>query len=140
METENFYFDTSIWLDLYENRGINGLYAKKLLEKLILENKTIFYSDINIVELKKLKFSEYEINQIFRIAKSGKLKQIHVNKLQIEESNILAKQRNVPMRDAMHSILARDNESILLSRDYHFDSLKDISITNKPEDLINFDS
>jgi len=38
----DFYFDTSIWIDIYEKRGYNGEVAKKLMEKVIKETEDIF--------------------------------------------------------------------------------------------------
>ncbi|MBI4983693.1 PIN domain-containing protein [Candidatus Woesearchaeota archaeon] len=131
-----YYFDTSIWIDFYDKRGYNGEVAKKLLEKIILQDDFVLYSDIVVIELKKLGFSEYEINQIFSIAKPDHIKRVHSTKNQIEEAKKLAKQKDVPLRDALHAILARDHQAQLISRDWDFERLKDITTAKKPEDLI----
>jgi len=36
----------------------------------------------------------------------------------------------------LHSILARDNQAVLITRDKHFLKLLDICIIKKPEELI----
>lgn len=134
---ENFYyFDTSIWIDIYDERGFNGEVAKELLEKIILEEGVIFYSDVVFVEFKRVGFSEYEINQVLGIAKPDHLQRINSTKIQMEEAKKLAAQRQVPVRDALHAVLARDREAQLVSRDRHFQKLKDITIAKFPEDLI----
>lgn len=131
-----FYFDTSIWIDIYDERGHNGEVAKMLMEKIILEDSIVLYSDVTTVELKKLGFSDYEINQMLSIAKPDNIKRVHPTKNQIEEATRLAKLRDVPIRDALHAILARDYEAQLVSRDRDFEKLKDVTKAKKPEDLI----
>lgn len=44
-----FYFDTSIWIDIYDKRGYNGEVAKQLMQKIIHENSFVLYSDMNII-------------------------------------------------------------------------------------------
>ena len=133
---KQFYPDTSIWIDIYDQRGSNGEVAKRLIEKIILEDDFLFYSDVVVVELKKLGFSEYEINQMLSIAKPDHLHRIHSTKIQLEEAKRVAVQRNVPLRDALHAILARDHEARLISRDRDFDKLKDITIAKRPEECL----
>ena len=134
--TENFYFDTSIWIDIYDKRGYNGEVGYKFMEKVIIDGHIVIYSDTTVVEFKKLGFSENEINAILGVAKPDHIKRVHPTKNQIEEAKKLAIQRNVPLRDAHHAILARDHEAQLVSRDWHFEQLKDITHYKKPEDLI----
>lgn len=57
-----YYFDTSIWIDIYDKRGSNGELAFKLLEKIILNDDVVVYSEVVLFELKKLGFSEYHKN------------------------------------------------------------------------------
>jgi len=133
---QNYYFDTSIWIDIYDQRGYNGKVAKQLMTKIILNNEIIIYSNVIIIELKKLGFSEHEINQILKIARPDHSKRVHSTKLQLEEAIRVAKLRKVPLRDALHAILARDHDAIFISRDWDFEQLKDITTTHKPEELL----
>lgn len=60
-------------------------------------------------------------------------------KIEKEEKEIakkLAIQRDVPRGDSLHAILSRDNEAQLISRDEHFERLKDITVAEKPEEII----
>ena len=122
---------------MHEKRGYNGDMAKKLMKKIILENDFIIYSDIIIFELKRLGFSENEVKQILSIPKKGFTKIVYSTKQQIEEATKLSKKRYLPVRDAMHAILSRDNEAQLISRDWDFDKLKDITKAKIPEDIIS---
>jgi len=122
--TDRFYLDTSVWLDFYLKRGKNGEIAKKLISKIIEKNKIIIYSDNILMEFKRLGLHESEINEILRILKPKNIQRVHI------------RQRELPKNDALHSILSRDHESQLVSRDKHFEKLKDITIPKRPEELI----
>ena len=134
--TKIFYFDTSIWLDYYEKRGKNGEAALKLIEKIIKENHLILCSQLVIKELKNLGYFLNEINDIFTIVKPDNIRMIQITKEQTKEMGKLALQKDIPKRDAFHAILARDYEAHLITRDYHFQRLKNITIPNLPEDFI----
>lgn len=131
-----YYFDTSIWIDIYYKRGYNGEMAKALLRKIIIKNECLVYSDAVLFELKKLGFSDYEIHQLLSIAKPNRVKQVHSTKEQIKKAAEIAKQRNVPLRDALHALLARAHGAQLVSRDWDFEKLKDITRAKLPEKLI----
>ena len=133
---EDFYFDTSIWLDFHEKRGENGESVFKLIIRIIDNNLKIAYSDLNVKEFKNPGYTKNEIDAILRIAKPKNIKHVHIYKEQLEEAGKLARQRNVPNKDALHAILARDNNLQLISRDKHFDKLKDITRAKLPEDFI----
>jgi predicted nucleic acid-binding protein len=133
---EKYYFDTSIWLDIHEKRGYNGEVAKKLMEKIINKDFITVYSDFVVRELKQLGYSEHEINTILSIAKPDHIKRVHLTKEQVIEAKKLFKKRDAPLGDIFHTILARDHEAQLVSRDRDFEKLKDIAEAKLPEDLI----
>lgn len=131
-----YYLDTSIWLDIHYKRGKNGEAAMKLVEKIVLGDDSVLYSDVVIRELEEIGLFKYDINYLLSVAKPDHIKRVHSTKVQIEEATKLAKQRNVPLRDALHAILSRDNEAQLVSQDWDFEKLKDITKAKKPEDLL----
>ena len=128
-----YYLDTSILLDYYEKRGRNGEIALILINKIRSED-ILIYSDAHVMELKGLGYSKNEINKILMILKSG-IKHVHINKGQLEEARRLISYIRIPVRDALHAILARDNEAILVSNDKHFQLLKYIVEIKKPLEL-----
>lgn len=130
-----YYLDTSIWLDHYEKRGKNGVSAKRFLLKIVEKEAIIFYSDLIIKELKRLEYGPEEIKTILSAAKTDKIKRVYITKLKIKEATKLAKKTKVPRGDALHAILARDNGAIMISRDRHFESLRSIVISKKPEEV-----
>ncbi len=136
MAEKLYYFDTSIWIDLYDKRGYNGEAALKLMKNIIMNNFIVLYSDVVLTELKKLGFFSFETNQILTIAKPDHIKRTHSTKKQLEEALRLAKQRDVPLRDALHAVIARDHDAQLVSRDWDFEKIKDVRNALKPEDLL----
>lgn len=136
MAEKSFYFDASIWLDIYEKRGYNGEVAKKLFRKIIEEGDIIVYSDLIVAELKRLGYTKNEIDVLLAIAKPDNLRRVHIHKEQIDEARKVAKQRNVPEADALHAILCKDNETQLISRDWDYEKLKHITKAKLPEDFI----
>lgn len=70
------------------------------------------------------------------IAKPNHIKRIHPTKLEGEEARRLVIQRDVPFGDALHAILARNHEALLVSMDRHFDKLKDVTQAKVPRDLV----
>jgi predicted nucleic acid-binding protein len=134
-----YYFDTSIWLDFFENRNEpnfpKGKWARKLIDKIIKEDSKIIISDNIIYELKVLGNSQYEINDMFK-----PFKQIFIftesTKKQLGKSKDLSFKRKIPKRDALHALIARDNKAILITLDEHFRKISDIIKPKKPKDFI----
>ena len=106
MGFEKYYFDTNIWLDLYEKRGYANEVATFLFQKIILSNSLIYFSDLIVKELKHVGYSQYEILKIFSIAKPNSLKKVCIAKHQINEARKIAKHVRVPSADALHAVLA----------------------------------
>ena len=136
---EEYIIDTSIWVDIYEDRkGYNneplGDYAFNLLVKIKAQEKIIVLTDFLIKELETL-YSVAEINGMFKPFEKI-IKKIIATEKQREESKKIAKERDVPAGDALHAIVARDNDLILVTRDRHFRKLEDLSKHYKPEELI----
>ena len=135
----DYYFDTSIWIDLLEDRkGFVGEplggYAMKLICSIRSDKSVLVISDLLIKELVK----HYTVNEIKSMLKPFErfTRKIVTDKRQEIEARKLALQRNVPQGDALHAILARDNNLLLIARDNHFRRLEDISDHYRPEDLI----
>ena len=58
------------------------------------------------------------------------------NEKKLKEADDLSKEHKISLGDAVHGILARDNNAIMITRDRHFRKLKDKITIKKPEDLI----
>lgn len=134
-------FDSCIWRDHYENRfGPKGrplgAYATKLVFKIVKDKDMIIISDLLISELKR-SLGDEEIKHLFdMLSLLGKLKRVSACKSEDDESRRLAKLRNIPVPDALHAVIARNNSAILVTQDKHFQLLKDIVEVRKPEEVI----
>ena len=60
---------------------------------------------------------------------------IIINKNQIITAREIKSELNIPFGDALHAIVAKDNDAILITRDKHFLEI-DFIECYKPEDLI----
>ena len=134
-----YYVDTSIWRDYYEDRKDNlkplGEFAFEFFRKVKINNDKILYSDLVIEELNKA-YNNDEIKQIFNIIQEDNLlEKVEISKIQVKEALELKRRLQIPFGDALHAILAKDNDAILITRDEHFQKLDFVNV-KKPEDLI----
>lgn len=135
---ERYYLDTSVWMDYYEDRKNPskdiGEFAFQLLCKLVASKSKIIVSSFLLRELE----TAYSLDKIRALARPFErlMIKVDVSDAQIEEAKKIAEKRKLPKGDVIHAILARDNDSILISRDKHFQLLKDICEVVKPEEII----
>lgn len=136
---KKYYLDTCIWRDYFENRSDNlrplGEWAFKLIKKIIFEEDIILYSGLVEEELGKDYSNEF-IKEIFSIVPKQLLLKVNISDEQFIESIKISRKLKIPKKDALHAILAKDNKSILVTRDKHFYELKDEIEILKPEELI----
>jgi len=108
---EKYYCDSSIWIDLYEDRkGYNheplGDFAWKLFALIKAKKNKLIISDLLIREL-EMNYSGEEINGMMKPFESL-IEKIIATKEQRDEAERIAEERNVPKGDALHAVLARD--------------------------------
>ena len=136
---KRFYFDTSIWLDFFEARDEANLpkskWAGELIRKIVIDNDTIIFSDNNMTEFNNIGYSGFEIEELLEALKPN-LIFVESTSKQIGRSKDLAQKRDIPKRDALHALIARDNNAILITLDEHFDKLIDITKSHKPKEFI----
>ncbi|VVB81570.1 PIN domain protein [uncultured archaeon] len=134
-----YLIDTSIWVDLYEDRtGYNGErlgdYAFKLFCLLKTNQDKIIITEFIIKELE----TNYSIEQIRGMMRPFEdiLKKISSSERERREAREISAQRDIPKGDALHAIMARDYSAVLISRDKQFRQLEDIAEHKRPEELI----
>jgi len=136
--TSKYYVDTAIWRDLHENRKDKsknlGELAFESFKKIRSNKGKIVYSDFVVEELSRA-YDKQTIDKLFK-GESELLEKVEISKEQIKEAVDLSKDLKIPFGDALHSVLARDNDAIMITRDHHFRKLKDKITIKKPEDLI----
>ncbi|MEK6792501.1 MAG: PIN domain-containing protein [Nanoarchaeota archaeon] len=136
---ERFYLDTSIWLDFFEDRNEHNLkkgdFAKNLISEIVENGDKIVVSEVIKNELIGLKFSHYDIENLFFPYRKIIIL-VYSTKKQFGKAKDISKKRNIPLLDALHAILARDYGAIMVTRDRHFQELLDIIKSKKPEEII----
>jgi predicted nucleic acid-binding protein len=134
-----YYFDTSIWIDLFENRNETNLpkgeMVQELINKIIKDNNKIIFSSLIIQELKDFGYQYPEIKELF-IPFNKILIYYEPYKRLYGKARDLSLKREIPILDALHALLARDSKSILVTRDRHFQKLLDITKPKRPEEII----
>ncbi|MDD4877576.1 MAG: PIN domain-containing protein [Candidatus Nanoarchaeia archaeon] len=135
---ERYYIDTAIWIDFHENRKDRfrplGEWALEMFKGIVRMNGIVIYSDMVLDELLR-KYPMPIIEKAFNIIPKRNLKKVYANSEQSAEARKLSRERELPFGDCFHAILARDNFALMVSRDKHFEQLKDIVDTKRPEEL-----
>lgn len=117
-----YYVDTCVWIDFVEGKE----YAEELFADIIKYEDTLLISDL--VSKEFLRYKDYNsISLLLAMFQSkGLLEHIDTYSYQEGEALTLSLRTSTPKPDALHAILARDNDAILLTKDKHFLKLKDI--------------
>lgn len=136
---KRYYLDTSIWLDFLEGRDEpdfpKSSLAKELVNKIIKEGNKIIYSDLILIELRKIGYSKYDLEYMFAPLRKN-LVFMEATPKQVGKGRDLSFKRNVPKADAIHALIARDNNAILVTLDKHFQKLIEIIKPFKPQELL----
>jgi len=56
--------------------------------------------------------------------------------VQAEQARLIAEEKHVPYKDALHAVLAKEHKAILVTRDKHFIKLSDVVESFDPKDLV----
>lgn len=136
---KRFYFDTSIWLDFFEDRNEPNLPKSDLVKKLVVrimeEGDSIIVSEVVKNEMLGLGYSRYDIDNSFFPWREI-IFFVYSTKRQFGKAKDLSKKRGIPLLDALHAIIARDCQAIMVTRDHHFNEISDITRYKKPEEII----
>ncbi len=139
---EKIYVDTHIFADYWGDRSDNklplGEFAFRLFKETMSCKFLILFSKQNSIELKsgcKI-YDLFEIDLMSDLLSADKLLRIPISEQQKQEAKKISLESQVPKGDALHAILARDNDAILVSRDKHHYLVDDLVTVRKPEDLI----
>jgi predicted nucleic acid-binding protein len=135
-----YYIDTNIWRDFVESRVDYlrplGEFAFQFLKRVIKNKDLVIYSEFILDELNQ-KYTLQEIEKYcFKLLRDAKLiEEVPFTDRQLNEALKVASERRVSKGDAIHAILARDNDAVVITRDQHFTLLQDIVKSLKPEEV-----
>lgn len=134
---KRYYLDTCIWIDYFENRKDRfrplGEWALRAINEIINEEGIILFSSLNHKEIQRF-YTEEQINKILSCVPPPLLKMVFYSEPQKKEARLTAKYLDIPVSDALHAIIARDNSAILITRDKHFILISGVNI-KLPEEL-----
>lgn len=135
----NYYFDTAIWIDILENRkdfcGKEiGKYGRELLALIILNNYNLVVSDETSKELSDY-CGSFMVNALLTHLERN-IRKVVFTDSEKKEALRFSQEKNVPFGDALHAIIARDTNSVLIARDNHFRLLDNICPHFKPEEFL----
>jgi len=134
-----FYVDTSVWRDYFEDRkdGLRplGEFAFEFLKKCKREKSKIIVSDVVFEEL-SLEFSKTQQEMLLSEFEELIIRVLHSRKQEQEAFSLLRKfNRAFPLADVLHSVIARDESAVLVSRDFHFKQIGLVDVF-LPEELL----
>jgi len=136
---DRYYLDTCVWRDYLEGRSDRfrplGEWAFSLIKRVIRESEILLVSDLVEAELLSA-FDQNDLVRIFSIVPDGILVRVETKDIQLKEAMKVGKMFGVPVNDALHAVIARDNGAILVTRDKHFIGICEGLVVKKPEDLI----
>jgi len=137
---KRFYVDTNIWLDFALDRKDSirplGEFAFQFFKKCIRNRWIVIYSNLVLRELSKQMEPE-EINErcFSIVSEENLLRKVSFSEEQGEEAKAICKRLKVPFADAVHAVIARDENATLISRGTHFGPLSEIISVALPEEI-----
>ena len=137
------YLDTNILLDYYLDRkdGIRplGEFAFRLLKESVGCRYSVLISDLTTEELRSaLKISEKDVwrEVLFSLKYARKIRLVQSSDKQYDEARRLSKEIGIHQKDMLHTIIARDNHASIVTRDKHFDIVRNLVNVYLPEELV----
>jgi len=101
-----------------------------------MERSDIIVSDLVIRELKGGYPEKVVAQIILGVMDPLNTLQVSANTQQTREARVVSRERALPTNDALHAILARDNDAVLITRDKHFKKVADYCRIHPPEELL----
>ena len=140
---QRIYLDANIYLDYFLDRSDNvlpiGLYASKLLNEAVSCKYLVLVSKTVIDEIcKVLRIEESAVfEKIFPdLIEANKILNVELTKEVKARAQEFQKSKNIPLIDSFHLAFALENEAILVTRDNHFEELRNHFQIKAPEELI----
>jgi len=134
--------DSNIFLDYYLDRKDSmlpiGEFAFQFINRAIKCEFTFIVCDLILGELENnLELKGPQILKVIfaELIKKGKLLIIDYRDELAVEAKRISRERKLPLNDCVFALIARENNLLVVSRDKHFQELKDLVESLKPEDL-----
>lgn len=135
----NYYVDSCIWRDYLENRsdGLKplGEFAYLFFKKCSKENHKIYFSKLVFNELSKY-INEIEINKLIDNFSNIIIFVNYSNEQILKAKNLIKEYNNLHFADALHIVIAKENNCVVITRDNHFFNLGKLIKVFEPEEII----
>ncbi len=140
---KSYYVDSCIYLNLWkkeiDNQNPLWKFAKEFFDKVENENSIIYYSGFLLKELMFILTTEEYLDKRELFESSPNFKKVTLSKEELNlASKIKTKSNEISFYDIIHMLLAKQTNSILITRDKLLMQLakKHSIITMKPEDIL----
>ena len=141
---QKLYLDTNVYLDYFLDRKDNlrplGLYASRLYNEAVSCKFQVLISEAVIEEIcDVLKFKPRQVWEVMLkpLVEKEKIERVEFSE---EEARRLtwqfSRECSLPEMDALHLGISVKTDSILVTRDSHFEKLKERFNIKKPEELL----
>jgi len=132
-----YYVDTAIFRDYYEDRRDRfrplGEWALMFFKMVEETSGEILVSDTTLAEL-QVDYTDEEIRKVLGVC--TRVLVTKTSKRITQETEIIKRERKVPKGDAIHALIAKRENALMVTRDKHFNEMIDIVDYRKPEDLL----
>lgn len=105
--------------------------AANFFVKVLQNNHTIIVSSIIQDEI------DWHYHDLQLFLRPFRTKFVRENESLLRKSIMLSASRSIPAGDALHALLAQKHHALLITRDKHFQKLKDIIPVLKPEEAFD---
>ncbi len=135
----NYYVDSCVWIDFLENRKSGlipiGEFAFVFFKKCKQTKSKIYFSNLVFKEISKY-LSKEKIN-FFLNDFSEIIVFVEYSKEQISLAKKLSNElESIHFSDALHAVIAKENDCVLITRDNHFDELSFFVEVCLPEEVL----
>lgn len=124
---KKFYVDTAVWRDYFEDRKDNvrplGEFAFQFLKN-CQETKWVVLVSMEVERELLVYYTRARVTEVFSSFQDI-IQIVDHSKQQVSEALFFHAKTNrqFPFPDILHSIIARDNNAVLVSRDRHFSEI-----------------
>lgn len=140
---ERIYLDANIYLDYFLDRSDNlrplGEFAGKVLKEAVSCKFFVLVSPDVIREIRNtIRSSEEKVwsEVLFDLKNASKIIFVESNSLLDRKAEQFSEEFGLPLIDSLHLLLAAENNAVLITRDRHFDCVKEKFNVLNPEELL----
>jgi predicted nucleic acid-binding protein len=137
------YIDADVWLNFWLDETVGFIpashYMEELLEIAFREKWILVISGAVKREIYKKHITPRDLEEkLSKFRQAGLLEEIEAEEKDIELADRIYKEKGLHRSDALHTALALKAKAIIVTRTAHFNLVKDVIKTRKPEDLLGF--